>query len=280
MTDSLPYLIYLAFAVGGAAIYFALPRSGQSTAKAGAIIGLAAVAVLIVVCVSYAAPREGAGYAHLFTVIALFAAGRTITHPKPVYCVLYFVLVVVAVAGLLVMQGAEFLGIALVIVYAGAILVTYTFVIMMAQQSPAAAHDLRSREPFLAVLAGFVTMAAIAGQVTALPAGRVAAAATEVRVARSAAEPAEALGDAHTPGRSAPADAEADPGAPSQPAGNTAAVGRALFTTYVVSLQAAGVLLLVAMVGGIVVCKKRIPAEELPVAEKPLGQIGREVPPF
>ncbi len=264
MSELLPYFIYGVFAVGGAGVYFALPRSGRSTAKAGGLLGLAAVAMLVVVAASYAAPREWVGFSYLFSAIALLAAGRVVTHPKPVYCVLYFVLLVVAVACLLVLQHAEFLAVALVIIYAGAILVTYVFVIMLAQQSVSAPHDVHSREPFWAVLAGFVTMAAIAGQVAHLPGGPgrpVVPPGPDVRLVSDEAHP--------------------DPSpVPSQAEGNTAAVGRELLTTYVLTLEVAGLLLLVAMIGAIAIAKKRVPAEEIPAAEKPLGQIGKEVPPF
>ena len=46
------------------------------------------------------------------------------------------------------------------------------------------------------------------------------------------------------------------------------------------TLEVAGLLLLVAMIGAIAIAKKRVPAEEIPAAEKPLGQIGKEVAPF
>ncbi len=260
MTGVLPNLIYLVFAVGAAGVYFALPRSGRSTGHAGGLLGLAAVALLVLVAVSKAAPRDWAGFTYLFSAVALLAAGRVITHPKPVYCVLYFVLVVVAVAFLVVLQEAEFLGVALVIVYAGAILVTYAFVLMLAQPSVAFSEDTRSREPFWAVLAGFVSMAVIAGQVGRLPERATAASPTAQLVSHPVGPIAAPSSD--------------------QAGGNTAGVGRELLTTYVLTFELAGVLLLVAMIGAIAIARKRVPAEEVPTAELPLGQIGRQVPPF
>ena len=61
---------------------------------------------------------------------------RVVTHPKPVYSALYFVLTVFASAGLFVLLWAEFMAAALVLIYAGAILVTYVFVIMLAAEAP------------------------------------------------------------------------------------------------------------------------------------------------
>lgn len=265
MTDTLGFLLYGIFAIGAAGVYFALPRSGRSTRVAGGILGLAAVALLVVLLVVRAAPQDHAVYGYIFSAVALLAAGRVVTHPKPVYSALYLVLVVVAVAFLAVVKEAEFLGVALIIVYAGAILVTYAFVLMLAQQSGASQADTRSREPFLAVLVGFVVMAAVAGQVGTVPTG--------------AGTPVDE-GGAYMTASAVQTVPDASGGQSSDEPGNTVAVGRELLTTYVLTLEIAGVLLLVAMVGAIAVAKKRVPAEDVGGEVKPLGQIGKEVPPF
>ena len=259
MTGAAGLLLYAIFAVGGAAVYFALPRPERSTRAAGAILGLAAVALLVVFLVAQTVQARHVGFSYVFSAIALLSAGRVITHPKPVYSALYFVLVVVAVAFLVVLHQAEFLAVALIIVYAGAILVTYAFVIMLAQQSGASPYDTRAREPFWAVLAGFVTMAAVAGQIDELPSGPAPPAVGTVRLV---------------------ADSESAGAPAAQAPGNTMAIGQAVLTNYVITLEVAGVLLLVAIIGAIAIAKKPIPAEEVPVEERPLGQIGREVPPF
>ena len=265
MSQPLAYLIYAVFALGAAGIYFALPRPHRSTVPAGHILGVAAVALFVVLVASYALPSDGAGFSYVFSAMALLAAGRVVTHAKPVYCVLYFVLVVLSVAMLLVLQQAEFLAIALVIIYAGAILVTYAFVLMLAQQSATAPFETRSREPGLAVLAGFVVMAAVAGQVADLPVGAKASSGPEIRLA-------QAHVDDERPVESSL------PAIPVE--GNTVAMGRLLLTNYVITLEVAGVLLLVALIGAIAIARKRVPAEELGGHDKPLGQVGREAPPF
>ena len=91
-----------------------------------------------------------------------------ITHPRPVYSALYFVLTVFASAGLFILMYAEFMAAALVLIYAGAILITYVFVIMLAasaqtpgDRSPLAGLaecDVHSREPFTAACIGFALM--------------------------------------------------------------------------------------------------------------------------
>lgn len=260
MSGTTAYFLYAIFAIGGAGICFALPRAGRSTRTAGTILALAALALLLVLMAAKGIGQEYPVFFYLFSAVALATAGRVITHPRPVYSALYFVLLVVAVAFLLVLQRAEFLAVALIIIYAGAILVTYAFVIMLAQQAGAAAYDIRSREPFWAVLAGFVTMGAVAGQIDHLPDAALPPAEDQIRLAQ--------------------APVQADPAGPDENIGNTEAVGRSLLTTYVITLEVAGVLLLVAIVGAIAIVRKRVPADEVAGEEKPLGQIGKEVPPF
>jgi NADH-quinone oxidoreductase subunit J len=211
------------------------------------------VGLVVVLAARVVVPDATSFYFYLFASIAVVAAVRVVTHPRPIYSALYFVLVVLAVAALLVLQGAEFLAIALVIIYAGAILVTYLFVIMLAQQGGSPLYDRNAREPFLAVLAGFVLMAAIAGHAGALPQTAV----TPVIEAQSMIETS----------------------ANTTPPGHTAEVGLMIMTQYVVVLEIAGVLLLVSMIGAIALSRKKVPVPERGRSQ-PLGQIGREVEPY
>ncbi len=89
-----------------------------------------------------------------FAGIAVAAGILLIAHKNPVYAALSFALVVLSTCGLFLLQAAPFL-------MAATIVVTFLFVIMLAQQAGATDADQRSREPFLASLAGFVVMAAI-----------------------------------------------------------------------------------------------------------------------
>ena len=107
----------------------------------------------------------------------------------------------------------------------------------------------------MAVLAGFVVMGAIAGRAGDMP----------EPVAPTAIQVGQGSG--------------ADFGL-SIPPGNTAAMGAAIMTRYVVALEIAGVLLLVAMVGAIALARKRVPVESYEPPRRPVGQVGREVPPY
>ncbi len=80
---------------------------------------------------------------------------------NPVHAALSFAQVVLSTCGLFLLLAAPFLMAATIIVYAGAIVVTFLFVIMLAQQAGLTSADQRSREPFLASLAGFVLLTAL-----------------------------------------------------------------------------------------------------------------------
>ncbi|MCO6437751.1 MAG: NADH-quinone oxidoreductase subunit J [Phycisphaerae bacterium] len=251
-------LLYMVFSLGGVGLYLLLPGGERRrTGAAGAVLGLLAVlALLLVLGARGLVGGSQAFYFYLFSAIAILGASRVVTHRKPVYSAIYFVLVVISTAAMLVLLQAEFLAVALVIIYAGAIIVTYLFVIMLAQQHTETVYDTRAREPLLAVLTGFVLMAAIAGH-----AGEsVSVPAPSAVAARSV----EIGGDGST----------------ALPPGNVAAVGAVLMTRYVVVLEIAGVLLLVSMIGAVALSRKRVPYEGAPVPTTPLGQIGREVDPF
>src|SRR5690606_8619755 len=128
---------------------------------------LLAVLLVFVAIVLRQVQRAAFGdlYFWIFSILAIVAAVRVISHPRPVYSALYFVLTVFASGGLFVLLWAEFMAMALILSYAGAILVTYVFVIMLAsqartgatgQQAEAAEYDRTSREPLLASAAGFL----------------------------------------------------------------------------------------------------------------------------
>ena len=165
----------------------------------------------------------------LLALIGLLGALRMVTHRKPVYSALYFILVVIATSGLLILAQATFLAAALLIIYAGAILVTYVFVIMLAQQAgDPAPYDQRAREPFLGIVTGFILLAVLT-----------------VRLARGDGQPLAMVA--------------ADP---ESTLGGVAQVGTHLLTQYVVGIEITGVVLLAAMVGAIAIARRRVTAGE------------------
>jgi NADH-quinone oxidoreductase subunit J len=260
MSESSAYLLHLVFALGGAGLYLLAPKGEGAQRMVGAIVGLTAVvALLFVLGMRIMTQASGTGYFLLFAGIAIIAAARVVTHRKPVYAALYFVLVVVATAAMLVLLAAEFVAVALIIIYAGAILVTYLFVIMLAQQSTSPVYDRRSREPFASILMGFLLAAAVAGRVGELP-QRNSPTTTRTQFAGSTA----------TGVRTAELHAH----------GNTHQIGLLLMTKHIVALEVSGVLLLVSMVGAIALSRKKTPVDGFVAPAQPIGQIGKEAPPF
>ncbi len=71
------------------------------------------------------------GFFYLFSVVMLFASFRVITARNPVYAALYLVLAFTQAAALWILLKAEFLAITLVLVYVGAVMVLFLFVVMM-----------------------------------------------------------------------------------------------------------------------------------------------------
>ncbi|MFA7235600.1 MAG: NADH-quinone oxidoreductase subunit J [Phycisphaeraceae bacterium] len=165
-------MFYIASVLGALAVWLVMPSTGSNfrkPRKLGALLGLAALGGGLMFLLKQAGDQPGPDvFYYVFTAIAAIAAVRVITHPRPVYAALYFVLVVLAVAGLFIVLEAEFMAFALVIIYAGAILVTYLFVIMLAtlpqavgEEEKAPAYDRVAREPFSSVVLGFALLAVL-----------------------------------------------------------------------------------------------------------------------
>lgn len=248
----LVYLAYAVAAIGAAGVYVGLPKEGRPDRR-GLLVVLVAGAIGAFCLVMHKILGDAANHV-AFVILSLFALGgaaRMITHPKPVYSAVYFIIVILATSAMLILVGAEFLGLVLVAVYAGAILVTYAFVIMLSQHSRTNVGDMRhvlnydrtAREPAWTVIAGFILSATIGGMIVerTWPAYRAAEATTE-----------------H----------------------NTLALGKLLMTDMAVSVELAGVLLLVAMVGAIAIARKRIPHDETFEVRRPPGEAGRNAAPY
>lgn len=93
-----------------------------------------------------------------FSVLAILGAVQLVTQSNPARGAVAFALVVMSVCGLFLLCGAPFLAAGTIIIYAGAIVVTFLFVIMLCQQHGGSDADARSREPLLACVAGAVLL--------------------------------------------------------------------------------------------------------------------------
>jgi NADH-quinone oxidoreductase subunit J len=250
-------------ASGAAGVYLLLPRGPASDKGWPRYLGgaLATLALVLLVTMPISAPLsvpalEGTGKTLLWNLddqpratfytfyflafVSLASAVMMITSRNPVYSALWFAMVLLGNSGLFLLQQAEFLSAATVIVYAGAIVVTFLFVIMLAQPSGAARYDHHSREPLLVTLTGLILGSVLVGTMhySARFEDWDDVAANSHRPALATIETSGAfhsLGDRHV-----------------------ADLGKTLFVDHIVSVEVIGVLLLVAVVGAVLIAGHKV----------------------
>jgi NADH-quinone oxidoreductase subunit J len=166
---------------------------------------------------------------YLFAAITVAAGFMVIASRNPVHSVLFLILAFFNAAALFVLMGAEFLALILIIVYVGAVAVLFLFVVMMLD-----VDFLELREGFLQ----YLPVGALVGIILLI----------ELLLVLGAwVISPEAAGIAAAP---APAFTDID---------NTRALGQIIYTQYVYPFQAAGLILLVAMIGAIVLTLRHKP---------------------
>ena len=159
---------------------------------------------------------------YVFAALAVAAGVLVVSSRNPVHSVLFLIMAFFNVAGLFVLIGAEFLGMILVIVYVGAVAVLFLFVVMMLDIDFAQLRGGFVRYLPIGALVGFILLAElilVIGSWVIIP------------------------GMPGAPGLS---------GAGGVTLTNTRALGDILYTRYLFAFQAAGLILLVAMIGAIV----------------------------
>jgi NADH:ubiquinone oxidoreductase subunit 6 (subunit J) len=144
--------------LGAAAVFLLLPRPEPYPPAAGAGLGALALLVGGVLIVRVGLVDVEALLFYVFSTVALVAGGLLLTQRNPARAALSFTLVILSTCGLFLLLAAPFLMAATITVYAGAIVVTFLFVLMLAQQAGLSDADARSREPALATLTGFVLL--------------------------------------------------------------------------------------------------------------------------
>jgi NADH-quinone oxidoreductase subunit J len=157
--------LWLPLLVGAAAIFCLLPRPRAYPWVLGALLGVVAL-VLAGVFLVHPGPwtaetAPGTFLFYLFSGVAIVAGALLVTQHNPARAALSFALVVLSTCGLFLLLAAPFLMAATIIVYAGAIIVTFLFVLMLAQQQGHSDADDRSREPLLSSITGFVLLGAL-----------------------------------------------------------------------------------------------------------------------
>ena len=223
MTDP-HHILILTTLLGALGLWLMLPRG---TAR-GRGVGIVLASIALGLGASQT-PRLGDWMADgvflILAAITVISAAGAVTFRNPLYCAIWFGQSVLGTAGLLFFIGAQFLAVATVVVYAGAILVTFLFVIMLAQPEGKAPYDRVSWEALISAATGIVIVG-----VLSMTIGRVFSP-VEPPVHPIVLQTEEALaGKILTPQ-------------------HVARLGGELFGRHLIAIEVAGVLLLAALVG-------------------------------
>lgn len=159
-----------------------------------------------------------------FGGVIVGAATLVVTLRNPIYSAISLLIMFFHVAGIFVLLNAEFIAAVQVLVYAGAILVLYLFVVMLLNLKR---EERYHQQYVLGVLLGVVILTELALILVRTPFAGPIGPFTPMMI---------------------------------QTVGNTEAVGRSLFTTYLLPFEIASLILLVAMIGSIILAKRVIPS--------------------
>ncbi|WP_309093105.1 NADH-quinone oxidoreductase subunit J [Phenylobacterium sp.] len=168
---------------------------------------------------------------YLMAAVTVAAGFGVVSARNPVHSVLWLILAFFSAAGLFVLMGAEFLAMLLVVVYVGAVAVLFLFVVMMLDVDFTALRQGFARYmPLGLLIAGVLAVEMVVVSSTVAARGAAAGNALPMAAGRG------------------PVDVT-----------NAEAIGRVLYTDYVYFFQAAGLVLLVAMIGAIVLTLRHKP---------------------
>jgi NADH-quinone oxidoreductase subunit J len=164
---------------------------------------------------------------YFFAIVAVLSGVLVVSARNPVHSVLWLILAFFASAGLFVLLGAEFVAMLMLIVYVGAVAVLFLFVVMMLDIDFAALRE---------GMATYLPVGLLIGVVLLVQLGFVFGAweTTDAALAQRVA-----------------------PTPPAAEVENTAALGLLIYTDYIFLFQAAGLILLVAMIGAIVLTLRK-----------------------
>ena len=164
---------------------------------------------------------------YLLAAVTLAAGFAVVLARNPVHSVLFLITAFFSAAGLFVLMGAEFLAMLLIVVYVGAVAVLFLFVVMMLVVDFSSLREGFARYLPIGILVAGVLAVEMAAVAIVVGTRGAASVNTEPFVAREVT--------------------------------NAEAIGRVLYTDYVYLFQAAGIVLLIAMIGAIVLTLRHKP---------------------
>jgi NADH-quinone oxidoreductase subunit J len=179
---------------------------------------------------------------YLFATLTILPAVAVIFARNPVHSVLWLIVAFFNAAGLMLLVGAEFIAMLLVIVYVGAVAVLFLFVVMMLDVDFATLRSGFTKNLPFGILIAIVLLA-------------------EIIIAVSAWQAGPALSGRHIPEAAQP---------------NIEALGQLLYSRYLLPFELAGLILLVAMIGAIVLTHRKRGDTRTPKVSRQLRRRPRE----
>jgi NADH-quinone oxidoreductase subunit J len=277
-------LATLVVVLGGVGTFLVLPHRHERLRLrlahgAGAVS--ASVALLLFIAFwTPPGPVLGTLFFYVFSLAAIVGGVLTITSRSPIYSALWFASVVLSTAGLFLLASAPFLAAGTVIVYAGAIIVTFLFVIMLAQSEGKAGYDRAARSPASATLTCYLLLWCLIFSLSTVHSEPKPDAPIEQRqmLSERSLQRSHDIARAYTVGQTGtifnviarsqrPTALIADPQRPGLEKPNVAGLGASLYTDHLVTVGVAGVLLFVALIGAVAITNPKLP-----------GSVGRDRP--
>ncbi len=283
MTDDATFtLATLGVLSGAIGTYLLLPhRRGRAKARTlyvagGLFAALGLLGFLLLLTPPALSPLGelvSGAFFYVFAAGALGCGVMTVTSRNPVYSALWFAGTVIATAGLFLLADAQFLAAGTVIVYAGAIVVTFLFVIMLAQMEGKAVYDRAARTPGRAVFTSFLLLWSLAYCLVGLSGSYRPDAAGPEAAAEDRLHPGRELGPhffqeatgagvrvvldkALRPTSSLFAEDRGDSDAAILKP-NVAGLGEALYADHLVTVELAGSLLFAALIAAVLIADPR-----------------------
>jgi NADH-quinone oxidoreductase subunit J len=241
-------LLVIPLLLGCFAVWWLMPSAKKRPRIVGVLAGLAGCVMIQGMLLPPAGDYIRSVLFFVFAAAAVISAGLMITDRNPVYSALWFALVTLSVCGLFLLNAAPFLSAATIIVYAGAIIVTFLFVIMLAQQAgTATSYDQQPIQPLMATVVGFIMLGVLL--FTLQEWGAIDGTNTNMH-----AEPRQFIA---VPNEIQPNPLSQAPHDNPHEIGSLRVLGRSLFGDYLFAVEIAGTVLLIATIGAIAIAPRR-----------------------
>lgn len=253
--------------IGGLGLWMLLPRGKEGDFGPVRYFGaLLCTAALVFISQKIVLPFPKTQFSNgiaffIMAAVSLISAVLMITSRNPVHSAMWFALVLLTNSGLYLLNGAEFLAAATIIIYAGAIIVTFLFVIMLAQPRGTAQYDHYSREPAMSCIAGVLLAWTLTGTISFVATQELRSPADRLTAARTGESLFTMMPSHGASGAVLSRHGQSLQILDSQTRSHMDGIGRALFLNHYVSIEVIGVILLIAVVGALLIATHGHPSK-------------------